>query len=183
MSIKALYVMGGNRAGEKLVASTSCGEMTPALSESGFARSHSATSLCVTTTQSNPPEKVEVQFYSHHAKELKYSQQQKIKKFLEYDCIKYDSIKKEYLCLPIPGYNTRTYTLKWNKELKEFECNCQGFQTKMKKYLLDPITAPKPSCSHIGALYEHFAVLHKQRRETNAYLGLQLTLAEVSYDQ
>lgn len=93
-------------------------------------------------------ERVEdVQFYSHHAQELKQSQQHKIEKFLEHDCIKYDSLEKVFYCGPIPGYNSRTYLIHNKTVDKSFCCTCQGFITQLKK-------TGHGSCSHIGALYE-----------------------------
>lgn len=98
----------------------------------------------------------EVQFYSHHTQELKYSQQHKVEKFLENDCIVYDNIEKVFLCKPIAGYNTRTYTLHNKTVDRSFVCNCQGFVTSLRK-------TGKGSCSHVGALYESLARRHKQR--------------------
>lgn len=98
-----------------------------------------------------------VQYYSHHAQELKQTQQNKINKFLEFDCIAYDNIDKVFYCKPIEGYNTRTYTLH-NKTIdKSFCCNCQGFMTSLKK-------TGKGSCSHVGALYEWLARKHQRGR-------------------
>lgn len=49
-------------------------------------------------------------------------------KFLEFDCI--ERTENGFICKPIPGYNQTTYTIKDLGEV--FECNCQGFQTKLK---------------------------------------------------
>ena len=103
-----------------------------------------------------------VQFYSHHAQELKRTQKDKIRKLIEFGCIEYDANEKHYICKPIKGYNTRTYKLVTSKEFG-FVCNCQGFNAKLRKYRESPLGAPKPSCSHIGALYEHFALTNKKR--------------------
>lgn len=101
-------------------------------------------------------ERVEdVQFYSHHAQELKHTQQHKISKFLEHDCIAYDNIDKVFVCKPIPGYNSRTYLLHNKTVDRSFCCNCQGFMSSLKK-------TGKGSCSHVGALYEHLARVHKK---------------------
>lgn len=96
----------------------------------------------------------EVQFYSRHAKELKYSQRHKSLKFLKHGCIKYEKEKQAFLCLPLEGYNSTTYEMVRSKEFG-FECDCQGFQTKLKKFKEG--SGIKPTCSHIGALYEYFA--------------------------
>lgn len=90
----------------------------------------------------------EVQFYSQHANELKYSQQHKIQKFLENDCIVYSG-EGVFFCKPIKGYNKRTYVMLKGVD-GGFVCDCQGFQTSLKK-------TGRGSCSHIGALYESFA--------------------------
>lgn len=64
----------------------------------------------------------DVQYFSHHAGELKHSQQHKIQKFIEHDCIQYagDGV---FQCLPIPGYNTRTYCMTKGTN-GEFLCTC-----------------------------------------------------------
>lgn len=90
----------------------------------------------------------DIQFYSEHAQELKYSQQHKVRKLLEHNCIQYDGVNKVFVCLPVKGYNSTTYTLL--KGPKGFVCTCQGFLTKVKK-------GESPTCSHIGALYEKLA--------------------------
>lgn len=110
-------------------------------------------------------QKEEVQFYSHHAKELKYPQQYKIMKLLEHNCIQYDPLLKQWFCNPIPGYNSSRYAFTQSKELGQFECDCQGFQKMLRAYRLDPQGAPRPNCSHVGALYETFSLMHRRRKE------------------
>jgi len=97
-----------------------------------------------------------VQYYSHHAQELKQTQKHKINKFLEFKCIVYDNINKVYLCKNIPGYNSRTYTLHNKTVDKSFCCNCQGFLATLKK-------TGRGTCSHVGALHEYFAINNKKR--------------------
>lgn len=63
--------------------------------------------------------------------------------FLENKCIVYENGK--FYCLPLKGYNTRTYELTCNKVTEEWDCNCQGAQLKRRKG--EPIM-----CSHILAL-------------------------------
>jgi len=89
----------------------------------------------------------EVQFYSETAKSLVNTQRHKILKFLEYKCIEYVG-KNQYICKPIPDYNSTTYALK--KVGNDFECSCQAFQKakSASSYFF---------CSHIGALMEFFA--------------------------
>lgn len=93
----------------------------------------------------------DVQFYSAHARELKRTQQEKILKFIEHRCIEYSPEMKCFLCHPIPGYNVTTYTVK--REGKGFSCNCQGYQTKLKR-------GEEASCSHIGATFEFLKRAH-----------------------
>ena len=89
-----------------------------------------------------------VQFYSDRVKDLLHTQQHKIEKFLEHKCINYLGQGK-YYCHFIEGYNNTTYIMEMNAD-KDFECNCQAFQSAKKKggYFM---------CSHLGALYEFFA--------------------------
>lgn len=90
----------------------------------------------------------EVQFYSHHAKDLKYTQRNKVLKFLENQCIEYvgDNV---FICKPISGYNKRTYTLV-KESTGEFSCNCQFYVMNRRK-------GETVFCSHLGALYEFFS--------------------------
>lgn len=88
-----------------------------------------------------------VQFYSEHAKELLYSQRNKILRFLECRCLEYDG-DGVFLCLPIPGYNKTTYSMKKNV-VGDWECSCQFYQ-KYKKL------GEVRFCSHLGALFEFF---------------------------
>lgn len=81
-----------------------------------------------------------VQLYSAHAKLLMHTQQEKIKKFIENECIEYAG-GNTYLCHPIEGYNSTTYKIIRNNG--QMECNCQWY------------TKNKLNCSHIGAVYEY----------------------------
>jgi len=98
-----------------------------------------------------------VQYYCHHIKELKYSQQHKVKKFLENDCIKYsDGV---FFCEPLEGYNTRTYTIVKNDSFPcGFECNCQGFQQKVRR-------GEYATCSHVGAVYGFLKILNFKKKQ------------------
>jgi len=51
-----------------------------------------------------------VQFYSEHAGQLLKTQQQKIHKFIEHQCIEYEGDSR-YICKPIANYNKTTYTM------------------------------------------------------------------------
>lgn len=81
-------------------------------------------------------------------------------KLIQYDPqgIKYDPFdlwkeptKHKFICKPLPR-NHVTYRLNWNKELNDFECSCQYFQTKMLKN-------EKPYCSHWLGLYLYLKIL------------------------
>ena len=94
-----------------------------------------------------------VQYYCHHTKLLEHNQIHKAIAFLEHKCIVYNKEQKCYLCGPIEGYNTRTYTLKPNKDYPDkFECNCQAFVTQVRK------GEGRPFCSHLLALFYHFKI-------------------------
>ena len=94
----------------------------------------------------------EVQFYSHHARDLLQTQRNKILHFIEFHCIEYigDNI---FICKPIPNYNKRTYTL-IKMANGEFSCNCQYYVMKRRK-------GEELFCSHLGALYEFFSMGRK----------------------
>ena len=69
--------------------------------------------------------------------------------FLQSKCLSYSKKEKCFFCEPLAGYNTRTYTLRYNKTEEIFTCNCQGFKTKEKK-------GEFPGCSHTLALMYAF---------------------------
>jgi len=94
---------------------------------------------------------VDVQYYDHVRGELKHSQEYKAKKFLAHDCIQYDYDNKVFQCLPIEGYNTRTYTLE--RIEGRYQCNCQGY-AKAKK------DTGMGFCSHVWALLLHLSGEH-----------------------
>jgi hypothetical protein len=98
----------------------------------------------------------EVQYYDHHLKEMKHSQQHKAIQFIKNKCIVFDAKKNHYICKKIDGYNTRDYDLTRSGIYYDtMECNCQGWQMKLKR---DQIIPGKPNCSHIGALYLFFTI-------------------------
>lgn len=84
--------------------------------------------------------KTEVQFYDHRTGELLKSQREKVLKFIEHDCIQQID-EFTYECRPIPGYNTRTYTIRVDRTLT-YRCNCQHY------------VMHETPCSHIGAVWE-----------------------------
>ena len=71
-----------------------------------------------------------VQYYSHHTKELKNTQVHKAIKFVQNNCIKYAG-NNSFVCEPLIGYNSRTYTIE--NIGNHFTCNCQGYVTKERK--------------------------------------------------
>jgi len=91
----------------------------------------------------------------------------KARRFIENNCIEYykdgfDSSKNCYLCKPIPGYNKTTYKLVWNKDLGDFECDCQYYQTKLLK-------KEEAYCSHYLGLYLQLKIWNYNRKgEKNA---------------
>ena len=146
-------------------------------------------------------------FYSHHAKKTEGTVRDKINEFLTKEpdreiiekipgisermgCIAYSKETKHFYCLPLKGYNTRTYEIEKHPAYK-FECNCQGwqaskdiweeFQREMES--VAPLLHPhqfehlkarimqlsrsirQPSCSHTGALFEYFAQKNNILRE------------------
>jgi hypothetical protein len=96
----------------------------------------------------------EVQYYSHHYLELAQSQRHKAECFVRLGKIVYEPSEKIFLCLPIQGYNTRTYRLVPREG--KVECNCQGYQKKLKLY-------GEGCCSHQGALYLFWKLEHLKK--------------------
>ena len=84
-----------------------------------------------------------IQYFCHHTQEFEHTQVEKAKKFLEHNCLEYTG-EGFFICKPIEGYNTRTYTLRKDKD-GEFQCNCQ-FGRK------------GDGCSHRLALYYAFKI-------------------------
>lgn len=114
-----------------------------------------------------------VQYWCKHTKTLKKSQISKSKKFIKYNCLHYIGYDSEFnssstfVCLPLntaekvevngkillkipypQDYNFSVYKM-YKDENGDFCCNCQGFQTKLKR-------GETPTCSHTGALYMAF---------------------------
>ena len=93
-----------------------------------------------------------IQYYDHYEETLKKSQEQKARKFVENNCIKYNEDGKCFVCEPLIGYNTRTYQMKKLVDGR-FRCNCQCITTQENRVGMG-IMKPedmKP-CSHIAAL-------------------------------
>lgn len=108
------------------------------------------------------PEKLtpkNVCFYSHHLKILIDSKGNKIAGvmnrkailFLEHDCIRYDQYERVFFCDALKGYNKSNYRLTLNPETNKYECDCQGYTSKVIKGEL-------PFCSHLLALFYWFKI-------------------------
>lgn len=118
-----------------------------------------------------------VRYYSKHTKQLNGSQVSKALHFVKYNCIRYlgkdSEFKSKYcfICLPlnteqscdvdgelykkIPfdhDYNSRVYKI-YKNEFENFECSCQGYQSKLKK---GEIKEGNCGCSHVLALFYTF---------------------------
>jgi predicted nucleic acid-binding Zn finger protein len=86
---------------------------------------------------------VDVQYFSKMLGACLQSQHHKAQKFIQHRCIQWDIERETFVCMPIPGYNTQTYTLKKNDGF--FSCDCQSYVTKQKQ-------TGQGWCSHILAL-------------------------------
>jgi len=85
-----------------------------------------------------------IQWYNHILGRLEFPQEHKIRKILENDCLQEIPDGDGWICKPIEGYNTRTYTM--TPAPDGFNCNCQGFQKKLRDGKITPY------CSHVNAL-------------------------------
>lgn len=118
-----------------------------------------------------------VQYYCHHTRSLKSSQQKKALTFVEYDCVRYVGgsgefgEKHAFVCLPlntsdrfvhgltafskIPfenDYNTRCYEM-FKLPSGQWTCNCQGWESQKARGALN---AEGVNCSHLLALFYCF---------------------------
>lgn len=85
----------------------------------------------------------DIMFYDHIDRELTNTQYNKANLFLSNGCI-VQIDKKEFICKPIPNYNTRTYKLHCF-DGGRWRCNCQFFRKfeKQGEFVM---------CSHLLAL-------------------------------
>ena len=122
-----------------------------------------------------------IQSFSHHVGELECSQQYKVAKLFEHNCIEYVPVQHwddgsrtggYWLIHPIPGYNKREYHVEACGD-GEFRCTCQFYKTWSKN-------AEPKNCSHIGAIYEFLKRKNMARRDERVSAGIQLVLSEVS---
>ena len=81
-----------------------------------------------------------IQYYDHYTQKLTKPYAYKVKRFIEYKCLE-KITDNQWVCKPIPNYNTRTYTISRDFTWQNWKCNCQGFNKKN-------------FCSHIAALLE-----------------------------
>ncbi|MCK9602987.1 MAG: hypothetical protein M0R66_01190 [Candidatus Omnitrophica bacterium] len=148
-------------------------------------------------------------FYSHTARKLQGTVGDKIEAFLSGEpdaglveqfpglserqgCVAYSQETKNHYLLPLTGYNTRTYTIRRNRDYK-FECNCQGWQESKETWeafckeleLIKPHLHPgaflhlkfrlieitrrthPPMCSHVASVIEHYARRHRKQKLKN----------------
>jgi hypothetical protein len=122
-----------------------------------------------------------IQSFSQHVGELEQSQQYKVAKLFEHNCIEYVPVQHDaegvkiaggyWLIHPIPGYNKREYRVESSGD-GEFRCTCQFYKTWSKN-------AEPKNCSHIGAIYEFLKRKNMARREERVSAGIQLVLSEV----
>ena len=124
-------------------------------------------------------EQTQLVFYSAHARELVGKTDGKIKAILAQNCLEYvrEEGNNHYACKPIKNpdgspYNKHTYELKASKQFG-FTCNCQGWQTKYKKHMADPVNSHSPNCSHVAALFEFLKRQHLHIRAEKIYGGFQ----------
>lgn len=81
----------------------------------------------------------EIQHYNPRRGILTKSQQYKIRKLVEHNCVERTG-PDTWRCKPIPGYNSTTYTI--NRKYGMYACTCQYWT--MHNGLQE--------CSHIGAM-------------------------------
>lgn len=122
----------------------------------------------------------ELPFYSHHAQELEGSVGAKIRILVETDKIEYvktvghpgeeNYAAGYWLIHNIPGYNTRTYTVKGDREFG-FTCNCQAWVSRNKRFATDP-AAGTPTCAHVGAVYEFLARMNRVKKQEKVKTAL-----------
>ena len=97
-------------------------------------------------------------FWEKTSKELKVARKNgdkqagvfltKAKMFLENECIQRVN-ETNWICKPIKKYNHSTYKIRITEQ--GFECNCHGFNSKLKDYTNGDSNI-KPTCSHIIAV-------------------------------
>lgn len=117
-------------------------------------------------------------FWNHWAKELKGSIVSKAKRFYKCKLIAYCGFNT-WVVEPIKDYNTRVYTVtnvRDEEDIRSFSCNCQGFQSKLRKFKLREST-DEPYCSHTvavkmfaGVMAHNKAVERRQVKEGGVWV-------------
>lgn len=77
-----------------------------------------------------------IQHYNHKTQSLEQPLEYKVQRILDLHCL-LKQAEDRWVCRPIAGYNTRTYTLQ--RQHYGWSCNCQGYSKKQ-------------TCSHEQAL-------------------------------
>lgn len=75
----------------------------------------------------------------------------KAKKFIENGCIA-QTMPNIWVCKPLKNYNKTTYLITHAQD--GFNCDCQGFNKKLKEYK-EGVSENKPICSHIVGVYQY----------------------------
>ncbi|MCX6775888.1 MAG: hypothetical protein NT130_03520 [Candidatus Micrarchaeota archaeon] len=120
-----------------------------------------------------------IQSFSQHVGELEQSQQYKVAKLFEHNCIEYVPVQHDaggakvaggyWLIHPIPGYNKREYRVEACGD--GFRCNCQFYRTWAKN-------AEPKDCTHIGAVYQWCKMRNMAKVPQRVSMGLQMVLEE-----
>ncbi len=114
-------------------------------------------------------------FVDEYGEKTAKAMQTKAEKLLDLGLISYKA-NGIFKVSPIEGYNTRTYLLtptgQGESVSDKFSCNCQGYQTKIRK-------GERPGCSHTLALAMYFKTGHsKKPRPSNQLLAEEVDVSD-----
>lgn len=119
-----------------------------------------------------------IQSFSKHVRELEHSQQYKISKLFEHNCIEYVHTTYDasgaktgggyWLIHPIPGYNKTTYKVE-SIGKEEFKCDCQCYNSAVKNGELK-------NCAHVGAIFLWCKTRNMAKVPQRVSMGLQMVL-------
>lgn len=118
-----------------------------------------------------------IQSFSHHVGMLEQSQQHKVAKLFEHNCIEYVPVQHwddgtrtggYWLIHNIPGYNKREYRVESNGD--GFKCNCQFYRTWAKN------GEPK-DCAHTGAVWLWCKQRNMAKVPQRVSMGMQMVLS------
>ena len=108
-----------------------------------------------------------VQFYSAVEKRLTHSLDRKAFAFVRGGCV-VDGGAGVFLCKPLKEYNKTEYVVREDASFGcGFECNCQGFQSKLAR-------GGEPRCSHVDAVH----LFLFWRRDVGLRPGVPVELSE-----